>query len=98
MEIRLKASPSDTDTGIIVDEYGALWKFVDEYGALWKYSGPKRVHSLFLATAKGLGCEAVQGFYQNGTLFIVDVSDARKYFSSVNSNNCCDMPHTCTEL
>jgi hypothetical protein len=32
--------------------------------------------------------EAIQGFYQNGTLFIVDVSDARRYFSSVNAEWC----------
>ncbi len=70
MEIKLKTAPSDADTGIIVDEYGALWK----------YSGPKSVHGIFLAITKGLDGEAIQGFYQNGTLFIVDLSNARKYF------------------
>jgi hypothetical protein len=84
MEIRLKVAPSDADTGIIVDEYGALWK----------YSGPKRGHAPFLATTKGLDGEAIQGFYQNGTLFIVDVSDARKYFRSVNSESWRDIHNT----
>ena len=77
MEIKLKTASSDADTGIVVDEYGALWNLL----------GPKPAHGIFLATAKGLKGESIQGFYQNGTLFIVNLSDARKYFSSMNSEN-----------
>ncbi|MGO9117826.1 MAG: hypothetical protein ACLQPD_09475 [Desulfomonilaceae bacterium] len=77
MEIKLKTASSDADKGIVVDEYGALWN----------YTGPKPAHGIFLATTKGLNGESIQGFYQNGTLFIVNLSDARKYFSSMNSEN-----------
>ena len=77
MEIKLKAAPSDADKGIIVDEYGALWR----------YSGPETAHGIFLATTKGLDGEAIQGFYQNRTLFIVNWSDAKKYFNSMNLMN-----------
>jgi hypothetical protein len=84
MEIKLKVAPSDTDADIMVDEYGALWK----------YSGPKRVHALLPATTKARDGEAIQGYYQNGALFIVDASEARKYFSSVNSDTWRDIHNT----
>ena len=79
MEVKLKiASVDDINKRIIVDEYGALWS----------YSGPGGADGIFLATTNGLLGEAIQGFYQNGTLFIVNLSDARKYFSSMNPENC----------
>ena len=81
MEIKLKTAPSDVETGIIVDEYGALWK----------YSGPKPAHGIFRATTKGLDGEDIQGFYQNGTLFILNWSDAKNYFNSMNLMNYWDM-------
>jgi hypothetical protein len=81
MEIKLKTTPADDNGQTILDEHGALWK----------YSGPEPAHGIFLAITKGLDGEDIQGFYQNGTLFIVSLSDARKYFNSVNSENCRDM-------
>ncbi len=56
---------------------------IDEHGVLWKYSCPGAVHGILSATTKGIDGEAIQGFYQNGTLFIVNLSDARKYFRSI---------------
>ncbi len=74
MEIKLKAARSNIETGLIVDEYGALWK----------YSGTRIGRDIFLATTNGLNGETIQGFYQNGIVFIVSLSDARRYFSGVN--------------
>jgi hypothetical protein len=83
MEIKLKTSLSDVGTGIIVDEHGVLWNRVT----------PEAKHGIFLATTRGLNGVAIQGFYQNGTMFIVDLSEAKKYFSSMKSENCLDMHH-----
>lgn len=83
MEIKLKTTPSAADTGIIMDEHGVLWN----------YSGSKAAHGILPATAKGLDGAAIQGFYQNGTMFIVNLSDARKYFDSMISKNYDDMQH-----
>ncbi|MGO9569098.1 MAG: hypothetical protein ACLP5H_16300 [Desulfomonilaceae bacterium] len=83
MEIKLKTTPADDNGEAILDEHGALWK----------YSGLKAAHGIFMATTKGLDGEAIQGFYQSGTLFIVNLSDARKYFNSVNSENGRDLPN-----
>ncbi len=81
MEIKLKTTLAD-DKGQSV---------LDEHGALWKYSGPKPAHGIFLATTKGLDGEDIQAFYQNGTLFIVNWSDAKNYFNSMNFMQYWDM-------
>lgn len=83
MEIKLKAAPSDLDTGVIVDEYGVLWNFSD----------PEAPHGIRMATTKGLDGEPIRGFHQNGKLFILDLSEAKKYFSSRKSGDCSDMHH-----
>lgn len=77
MEIKLKTKPAH-DIGQTI---------LDEHGALWRYSGPKPAHGIFLATTKGLDGGDIQGFYQNGTLFIVNWSDAKNYFNSMNLMN-----------
>ena len=78
MEIKLKT--------ILAGESGEA--IVDEYGFLWNCLAAKAPHGILSATTKGLDGETIQGFYQNGTLFIVNLSDARKYFGSMNSENC----------
>jgi hypothetical protein len=81
MEIKLKTTQSAADTGIIMDEHGVLWN----------YLGSKAAHGILPATAKALDGRPIQGFYQNGTMFIVNLSDARRYFGSVISENYSDM-------
>lgn len=81
MEIKLKTTPSAADTGIIMDEHGVLWN----------YRGSKAAHGILSATAKGLDGQSIQGFYQNGTMFIVNLSDARKYFGATSLENYGDM-------
>lgn len=81
MELKLKTTPTHADSGTIVDEYGALWN----------YSDLKAAHDIRLATTKGLDGEPIRGFYHNGTLFIVNLSDAKKYFDSMKSEACSDM-------
>lgn len=81
MEIKLKTTPAD----------GNGENILDEYGTLWKYSGPQPSPEIFLATTKGLDGEDIHGFYRNGTLFIVNWSDAKNYFNSLNLMNFLDM-------
>jgi hypothetical protein len=81
MEIKLKTTRADEREDI----------FLDEHGALWKYSGPKVVHGIFLATTKGSNGQSIHGYYQNGTLFIVNWTDARNYFNSMNPRSVCHM-------
>jgi hypothetical protein len=82
MEIKLKTTPIDQDGETLLDEYGTVWK----------HSGHKPVHGIFTATTKGTAGEDIHGFYQNGAVFIVNRSDARNYFNSMNWMNCLDMP------
>ena len=70
MEIKLKTTRSDADSEAIVDEHGALWNF----------SGSIPAFGIFPATTKGPDGEIIRGFYQNGRVFIVNLSEARKYF------------------
>jgi hypothetical protein len=72
MEIKLKTTPPVSATGAIVDEYGVSWNL----------SGAKVARDIFLATAQGPDGASIGGFYKNGALFIVNLSDAKKYFSS----------------
>jgi hypothetical protein len=83
VEIRLNTAHSNADAGIVVDEYGALWK----------YSWLKGAHGTFMATTKGLEGETIRGVYENGTLVILTFSDARKYFSAVNPETDRDLHH-----
>lgn len=77
MELKLRTAHSNAGAGIIVDEYGTLWK----------YSGSRGAEGRFLATTKGLNGKAIRGFYHNGNVFIVTLSDARMYFSVVSLEN-----------
>jgi hypothetical protein len=83
MEIKLKTTQSAEDT----------WTIVDEYGARWNLAKPKPVHGIFLASTKGRHGEAVNGYYQNGTLFIVNFNEAQKYFASTNVKRARAMHH-----
>lgn len=83
MELKLRTAHSNAGAGIIVDEYGTLWK----------YSGSRGVEGRFLATTKGLDGQAVRGFYQNGIVFIVTLSDAQRYFNAVSLDQSCDACH-----
>lgn len=83
MEIKLKTTRSD-DEG---------WTIVDEYGALWNLEGPKPAHGIFVASTKGQSGEPISGFYLNGTLFIVNFHEARKYFGSMKLEHRRDVHH-----
>ncbi len=83
MEIKLKTTLADPDTGLIVDEHGVLWNQLS----------PKPKHGIFPATTEGMDGEAIRGFYRNGSLFILDLSEAKKYFSSMESENRRDLPN-----
>jgi hypothetical protein len=83
MEIKLKTTLADPDKGLVVDEHGVLWKHVTS----------KPVHGIFPATTEGVNGESIRGFYRDGSLFILDVSEARKYFSSIESEYCGDLPN-----
>lgn len=74
MEIKLKTTPADENERTIRDEHGALWK----------YSASESVYGIFPATTKGLDGKDIHAFYKNGALFIVNWSDARHYFNSMN--------------
>jgi hypothetical protein len=78
MQIKLKTAPPDAETGIIVDEFGASWD----------YLGSEVADGISLATTTGSDGAVIRGFYRNGALFIVNLHDARKYFSSINHINC----------
>ncbi|MFH1115997.1 MAG: hypothetical protein V1792_18955 [Pseudomonadota bacterium] len=75
MEIRLKTTPSDSESEAIVDEHGAVWSF----------SCSEAVIDIFPATTKGPKGETVRGFYQNGKVFILSLSEATKYFSTMGA-------------
>ncbi len=74
VEIKLKTMLSGENREMVIDEHGVLWK----------YLGPGATHGILSATTNGIDGQAIQRFYQNGTLFIVNLSDARKYFRSMN--------------
>lgn len=78
MEIKLKTILSAESREMIIDEYGVLWN----------YLAPKAAYGTLPATAKGLDGDTIQGFYRNGALFIVNLSDAKKYFGSLYSETC----------
>lgn len=66
---------------------------MDEYGTLWKYSGSRGAEGRLLATTKGLNGQAIRGFYLDGNVFIVTLSDARMYFTVVSLENSCEVCH-----
>lgn len=80
MEIKLKTTPSDLDSEAIVDEHGALWNFSGAIAAL----------GIMFATTKGPDGDTIKGYYQNGRVFILNLSDARKYFSLTKLEDCRD--------
>jgi hypothetical protein len=77
MEIKLKTIVSAESKEMIIDEFGVSWN----------YLAPEAAYDILPATTKGLDGDTIQGFYQNGALFIVNLSDARKYFGSLYSEN-----------
>jgi len=73
MEIKLKTAPGLGEMEIIVDEFGASWN-----------PGPKVAQGISLATTRGLDGEPISAYYRDGTLFIVNLSDAKRYFGKTN--------------
>ncbi len=83
MEIKLKTTPADADSEAIVDENGALWNF----------SGSIPAFGIFSAVTEGPDGEIIRGFYQNGRVFIVNLSEAKKYFNLRELEDCREMHH-----
>ncbi len=83
MEIKLKTTLADPGRGLVVDEHGVLWNHVTS----------KPVHGIFPATTESVNGESIRGFYRDGSLFILDLSEAKKYFNSMESENRRDLPN-----